>query len=202
MSNNADDFVAIIAILVVFGLPLSYAIVNRVFAHHERLEMIKRGITPPPDPRWARRMARGGWCDPSAYTVPQTGASSDYDPMAYAQWQASRQLHKGITLAMIGLALTVGLSFIRLGEPGPWLLGGLIPLFVGFAQIVIAMLSGARLGPYGFQQMPPNQSQPFGGGQPQPNPFAARRDIPPGPYAWRPGPTTELEKPVPPPDVK
>ena len=202
MPNNSDDFVAVIAILVIFGLPLAYAISSRYFAHQERLAMIQRGISPPPDSRWARRAARQGWYDPSM----QAQAPAGYDPYSYSEWRANCSLRKGITLAMVGLALFVGLSFIDLGRPGPWLLGGLIPLFVGIAQIIIALLGGARLGPFGM--MPPaglGTGEPQAGPPPyqqQPPPFAGARDVPPGPYGWRPGPTTELEKPPSPPDTR
>lgn len=192
MSDPAEVFVPIVAILVIFGLPLSYVIVNRVFAHQERIEMIRRGLTPPADARWARRMG-------AQYGVPPQG----YDPYEYGQWQANRSLRKGITLAMIGFALLVGLSFIDLGQPGPWLLGGLIPLFVGIAQIIIALMSGARIGPLGSVPPPQPGQQPGFQQQQYNNNFGpAPHDAPPGPYAWRPGPTTELERPTPPPDIK
>ena len=70
-----------------------------------------------------------------------------YDPNYYAQ----HQLRRGVQVAFIGLALLIGLSFIGYhgdGPPhyGPWLLGGLIPLFVGIAQVISAIMSGARIG--------------------------------------------------------
>jgi hypothetical protein len=200
MSDPAEVFVPIVAILVIFGLPLSYAIVNRVFAHQERIEMIRRGVMPPPETKWAKRMG--------SYAVPPAGAyAQGYDPFEYSQWQANRSLRKGITLAMVGFALLVGLSFIDLGTPGPWLLGGLIPLFVGIAQIIIALMSGARFGTFAGCQPPPHLQQP-GAGQQQDyqagsRPFTAPPpNAPSGPYGWRPGPTTELEKPTPPPDIR
>lgn len=214
--GTAENIVPVVFIVVVFGLPLTMAIVNRVFAHHERMEMLKRGIVPPPDPKWAKRMRKGGWYDPNAYGMQQGQpgvAPPPYD--AYAAYQAScndpsRMLRKGITLAMVGFALLVGLSFIDLGRPGPWLLGGLIPLFVGIAQVIIAVISGASLGPIGLggQQwqrpgMPPpgaqqQQQPPFGQ-----QPFTGQRDVSAGGYgAWRPGGTTGLEKPPSPPDVR
>jgi hypothetical protein len=91
------------------------------------------------------------------------------------------------------------LSFIG-GTPGspdfrggPWLLGGLIPMFVGVAQIIIALLSGAVLPSMNARYIPP-----------PPPPSAA----PPGPA---PGGTweqpraprfEELSKPVQPPDIR
>lgn len=46
-------------------------------------------------------------------------------------------LEGALTTMAIGLALTIGLSFIGLG---PWLLGGLIPLFVGLARLLAVLM--------------------------------------------------------------
>jgi hypothetical protein len=191
MSDPAEVFVPIVAILVIFGMPLAYLIIHRVFSHQERLEMIRQGVVPP--------QARRG----APYAVPPN-FGADFEAVDYSTWQANRSLRKGITLTAVGAALFVGLSFIGHGEPGPWLLGGLIPLFIGIAQIIVALLSGARFSGMA-PQMPPGQQQP--GPQPyqaqqQPPPFAGGRDVPPGPYGWRPGPQTELEKPPAPPDTR
>lgn len=196
MEHLAEVLVPIVGIVVIFGLPLSYVIVNRVFSHQERVEMIRRGMVPPPDPRWSRRA--GSYAMP-----PQGDCVPDYGSYGYGHWQADRALRKGVTLTMIGFALLVGLSFIDIGRPGPWLLGGLIPLFIGIAQVIIAVMSGARFGPFGAQPQPGPQQPGAQHYQAPPPPFGAPpRDVPPGPYAWRPGPTTELEKPAPPPDLK
>jgi hypothetical protein len=207
MNDPAETIVPLAFILVVFGLPLTLAIVNRVYAHQERLEMLKRGIVPPPDSKWARRAAKYGWYDPSPYGVPQGqpgAAPPTYDAYGAMCHNPNAMLRKGITLVCIGIALTVGLSFIDVGRPGPWLLGGLIPMFVGVAQVVIAMLSGAgganMFGPR--PGIPPGQQAQAPGQQQQP-PFTTPRDVTPGGYgAWRPGPTTGLEKPPSPPDVR
>ncbi len=192
MSHTSDNFVAIIAIMVIFGMPLAYAISHRWWSHQERLEMIKRGMTPPPppDPRAAQRAARAGY-DPFVYS--RMGAPS-YGPADQSPQYADRVLRKGVTVAMVGLALLIGLSFIDTGRPGPWLLGGLIPLFVGLAQIILALMSGAHLGIFTFQGPPvqPHTMAP----PPPPPPYQE------GPYGWRPGSTTELEPPVGPPDVR
>ena len=59
-----------------------------------------------------------------------------------------RHLRKGIMTTFIGVALLIGLSFIGYRDgtwiPGPWLLGGLIPMFVGLAQVIGALLAGAE----------------------------------------------------------
>jgi hypothetical protein len=205
MADPADTIVPLAGIFVIFGLPLTYAIVNRVLAHQERLEMIKHGVVPPPDPKWARRMNRAGFFDPNAYAA--RGMAPGYDAYGSACGDPNRQLRKGISLVCIGIALTVGLSFIEPGRPGPWLLGGLVPMFVGIAQVVIAMLSGAGGAAYSIFGPGPGMQPPPGPGpqqqaQPQ-GPFTNPRDVTPGGYAgWRPGPTTGLEKPPSPPDVR
>ncbi len=192
MNHSSDNFVAMIAILVIFGMPLAYGIAHRWWSHQERLEMIKRGMTPPPpppDPRAARRAERAGY-DPFAYSrMAQPYGAADQSPL-----YPDRVLRKGVTVAMIGLALLIGLSFIDPGHPGPWLLGGLIPLFVGLAQIILALMSGAHLGGFTLQGPPP--VQPHTMAPPPPPPYQE------GPYGWRPGSTTELEPPVGPPDVR
>jgi hypothetical protein len=97
----------------------------------------------------------------------------------------------------------IGLSFIgyRGGDgpfmpasihPGPWLLGGLIPMFVGIAQIIIALMSGAV---FMFRMQPPPPSGPLGAPPPGARPYG--NSAQPGP----PGPRyEELARPVPPPD--
>ena len=106
----------------------------------------------------------------------------------------------GITLAnpLVAGVWGVGL-FHEQVRTGPWLLGGLIPMFVGVAQVITAVLNGARIpgltpGNYSNQATftPPPNAGPSG-----PPPQA-----PAGPYAWRPGSTPEIERPVPPPDQR
>jgi hypothetical protein len=150
-------------------------------------------------------MGRAGWYDPSAYGMPPGAGPQGYGPYGNACMDPNRQLRKGISLVCIGIALVVGLSFISPGRPGPWLLGGLIPMFVGVAQVVIAMLSGAggamnMFGPGPGAPPPPGPGQQA---QAPGQPFTNPRDVTPGGYgAWRPGPTTGLEKPPAPPDVR
>lgn len=199
-NNDAGPFF----VFMVIGLPIAYGVINRVLAHRERMEMIARGMTPPPDPRMVRRMARHGNVNPGAFNYgvpPPAGPLPPYDPYAYSRFQANKTLRSGIVLSMIGLALLIGLSFIR-GHFGPWLLGGLIPMFVGLAQVILAILSGAQFGlpARGDVHRSDNAWDP---GVPPQAPFRKPpADMPAGPYGWRPGPTTELERPVPPPDVR
>ncbi|HEY1654762.1 MAG TPA: hypothetical protein VGF86_06600 [Candidatus Tumulicola sp.] len=201
---SEDTIVPIMFFLIVIGAPIAAWIVSRVLAHQERMEMLRRGFTPPPDPRAMRHAAKYGmktnW---APGTVPPPGwvPPGAYDPAYYAH----AQLRRGIQVACIGFALLIGLSFIGFHDGryvyGPWLLGGLIPMFVGIAQIITAVLSGAslgavgagtgaRFGPTGRADVPPGGAEPSG---PMPPP--------PGPYGgWRPGPTPEIEKPAGPPD--
>lgn len=202
---HSSDVVGVIAIVMIFGMPLLYAMVSRVLAHQERIELLRRGIVPPPQTGYGPdsykadwKAARKAW---RSGTVPPPPPG--YDPYAYAVYHATLSLHKGVRLAAIGLAIMVGLSFTQIPYRDTALyLAGLIPLFIGLAQIGTAMLSGARFGPFGF-------GPPLGGPQPnqqatyQPPPFESAAATPPsGPYGWRPGSTPELERPTQPPDVK
>ncbi|MGD0968522.1 MAG: DUF6249 domain-containing protein [Candidatus Aquilonibacter sp.] len=193
------DFFAAIAVMVIFGAPVAAWIVTRVLQHNERMEMIRRGMVPPPG-AMPRNMPPPNW-QPGAMPPPNvTGKGYPaYDDYYYAQ----RQMRKGITLAFIGFALFIGLGSIGplsgIGFAGPWLLGGLIPMFVGIAQIVNAWLNGARipgLSPGPYSQPHANYGPPPSGGMNAPQPPPA------GPYAWRPGSTPEIERPVPPPDQR
>lgn len=196
----------VVVVLLVFGAPIAYAIIGRYLAHQERLEMIKRGMVPPLDRRTMRHMGRMGWnSGQNAAREPwQTGTPPPpgqvYDPyFTYGQMHAQRQLRGGVVVTAVGVALTMGLSFIDVGHLGPWLLGGMIPLFIGIAQIVLAVMSGATLGP---ARSGPGYDPGVGVGQPnqaayRPDPGATAQ---PGPWGWRPGATVGLERPAKPPD--
>jgi hypothetical protein len=204
---ESETVVPAIAIIFLFGGPIAAIIIWRVLAHQERMEMLRRGITPPPDPRTMRRAMKYGWQPgpmPGPGPVPgpmPTMNPYGYDPNFYAQ----HQLRRGMQVAFVGLALLIGLSFIGYhgdGPPhyGPWLLGGLIPLFVGIAQVISAVMSGARIG-----GDPAAAAQSFGpvpgmSAPPPPGPSAAQ--APSGPSGWRPGSTPEIEKPAGPPDYR
>lgn len=205
-----ESLVPIFGIIFLFGAPIAAWIISRALAHQERMEMIRRGFIPPPggpmpggpDPWAMKQAAKAAWkygtpMPPPGVPYVQNG----YDPNFYAQCQ----LRRGITVSFVGLALLIGLSFIGHGEFGPWMLGGLIPLFVGLAQVINALLNGARFGPAsgGNPQFGP---PPSGYAQPTPPPPPSSADMPPppagAPYGWRPGPTPEIQKPVQPPDVR
>jgi hypothetical protein len=194
-----EVLIPIFGIVFLFGAPVAAWIISRVLAHQERMEMIRHGYLPPPGGApgpgnvdyYAMKAAAKAW----KYGAMPPGMT--YDP----QFIAQQQLRRGIQVTFIGLALLIGLSFIGIRGDGsvhlgPWLLGGLIPMFVGIAQVIGAILGGARLG-YAGPQSPstfgPAAAPPPPGSPPPPEP-------PAGPYAWRPGPTPEIEKPTNPPD--
>jgi hypothetical protein len=219
-----DSIVSALAIVCIFGLPIAGWIAVRAFRFMERMEMIKRGIVPPPDYNISRRAyrewVRNGGVGPmpgtaqpftqQPYTQPQQ--PSQPPPFVGARpskssWSscapdddAQQALYKGIRLAAVGLALLIGLSFLggTFGTSdfhgGPWLLGGLIPMFVGIAQMIIALMSGAQLPGSRVNFGPPPPAPP----PPQPPP-------PPSSGVWeqpRAVRFEELSKPVQPPDLR
>lgn len=200
--TDYSDLIPLFAIFFIFGAPVAAWIVSRVLAHQERMEMLRRGIVPPPNAREMRKAMKYGW-QPS--TPPPSGTPNQYfyDTDVYAQ----QQLRRGIQVAFIGFALLVGLGFIGYRGDGqyvygPWLLGGLIPMFVGIAQIIGAVLSGATFGPPSARQRfsppPPDGSS---AGQAS---GTTTSSMPPGPTygGWRPGSVPEIEKPASPPDYR
>jgi hypothetical protein len=195
-----DVLVPIFVIGIVVGAPIAAWVVTRVLAHQERMEMLKRGFVPPPDPHAMHRAAKfgmkSGWT-PAPGAVPPPGwTPASYDP----SYQAQAHLRKGVQVAFIGLALLIGLSFIGSHDGrylfGPWLLGGLIPMFVGIAQIITAVMGGAQFGRLsGAQCGPPESSRTMGAPQAPTAPTGP--PPPPSSYGgWRPGGTPEIEPPA------
>jgi hypothetical protein len=193
--DSVDASVAVIAILVIFGGPIfGWVVVSwlrpkeRMQAQLERIEMIRHGMVPPG----------------ATFGAPGYGPAPEYrvSGVAGVPDAARAQLYKGIKTAAVGLALFIGLSFIDPFHPGPWLLGGLVPLFVGLAQILTAYLSGATLGNAAWRPadtMPPPPPQP--GAPPGAEPPGA--SPPGGPYTYRPsGTSPELRPPTPPPEKR
>lgn len=183
----SENDTAAFVFLMVFGLPTAGWVIVRLMRHMERMEMIKRGMLPPEDDRnRSQSFAR-------AQTPPPTGQPYVSYPSTW-NMGAQASLRRGVVTTAIGVALLIGLSFIgyhRDGtfELGPWLLGGLIPMFVGLAQIANAMLSGAQFPRVGVQVGPiPPQPPPAGSPPPPPS----------GPYTYRPGATEELPRTKPP----
>jgi hypothetical protein len=201
-----DNLIPVLGIICLFGLPVVGWILGRMMKHRERMEMLRMGMIPPPDGRGWRNRDRfnAGPAVPPPWMGapgPMPGAPFNYN--AYEDPNSAQcTMRRGILTAMVGFAILIGLSFIgyRGGDgpfvpasihPGPWLLGGLIPMFVGIAQIIIALLSGAT---FNIRMMPPPPNGPLG---PQPGPRSYGSPAQPGP----PGPRyEELARPVPPPD--
>jgi len=196
-----DNVIAALAVVCIFGLPVLGWIVSRVLGHQERMELLRRGIVPPPNARDLRKAMKYGWVPGS----PTPGAPTQY--YYPTDFYAQQQLRRGIQVACIGFALLVGLGFIGYRgdghiDPGPWLLGGLIPMFVGIAQIISAVLSGAALG------VPSAARQSFGPASANAGPSTQEAQtgssVPPGPTygGWRPGSLPEIEKPASPPEYR
>lgn len=208
------DFTGMVVVLIVIGMPLAGWITSLVFRHHERMEMLRRGIIPPPTfdkaayKAWKRSGApwpppgagpqQTAWTQQPAPPPPQWAPSPDDDPQ--------RALYKGIRVALIGLAITIGIGWVFGFRGNPVVLGGLIPMFVGIAQIIVALLSGAQLPGVTSQTtfIPPPHPPPGPGAPPPPGAGFGTSGSPPPPWAQQPGRPRfeELTKPVPPPDIK
>ena len=65
-------------------------------------------------------------------------------------------LWAGVITAMCGLALLLGLSTIGIGV---WLLGGLVPLFVGLGMVFVYFTGGAARRPRVEKEVPPIESE-------------------------------------------
>jgi hypothetical protein len=208
-----ETMIPILGMLFVFGFPVAAFVVHRILKHQERMEMLRRGYIPPPSMR--DKAAYKAWQEASAAWQPgaarwNPGAAPPppppMPPMPPPGWVSpeddpQRALYKGIRLAFIGLALVIGISMVA--HRGPWILGGLIPMFVGIAQIIVAVLSGAQL-PGVMPRttfMPPPQQPPHPGAGTPPPGFASNG------MPWeQPKPARqhyeELSKPAPPPDQR
>jgi hypothetical protein len=187
--DGPELLVPLLAIFCIFGLPVVAWMSIRAMAHRERMEMLRQGLVPNAfegKARWAQ-----GVPPPPSRQAMASGWSPD---------DAHGALRKGITVTMVGFAITIGLSFIGLDDgswhPGPWLLGGLIPLFVGLAQVIIALMSGATLRPLQTWAAPPNVPPPLYTEPVQPT--SASTPTYDASYTYRPGGTQELRPPSPP----
>ena len=176
-----DGLVPLFGIFCVFGLPIIAWTFFRVLAHRERMAMIQHGVPP------------------GASGRPMPNAKALREPES-----AQVTLMKGIRLAFIGFAVTIGLSFIGyhgdgMWHPGPWLLGGLIPLFIGIAQILIALISGATFGPNFTPGRGAGAYTSSFGAPPEPPPSSNPTTFD-GSYTYRPGSTEQLRPPSQPPE--
>jgi hypothetical protein len=224
-----SDFGQVLAILIVFGSPVAAFIVFRVLGHRERMEMIRNGMPPMSGRKWEKRAREyAEWNaranpQPSDFGAPPRPGPSAARPTPpppppFATGPVpvgktpEKSVQDGVVTASIGLALTIGLSFIGYHSdpafpvptihPGPWLLGGLIPMFVGIAQIINGVLGGAVIGganrrPYvpPYTDIPPRHDA---GPRPEPPPWV--RDAAPQP--GRTDDQPRIARPVPPPDIR
>lgn len=191
----SDNFVGALAILLIFGAPITAWIISRVLHHQERLEMIRRGMVPPsgPMPGFGSKMPPPVWGQGPVPPPPPPNTGKQMPYTGYDDYYSAQcQMRKGVRLALIGLALLVCLGAVFHGYSGPWLLGGLVPFFIGVAQIVNAAMNGAQIP--GFSAGVGQSQAHFGPPPPTPPPPPSGGPPPPGPYAWRPGPTPEIER--------
>ncbi len=190
--NGFEVLVPLAGMFCVFGLPVLAFVFFRMLAHRERMAMIRNGLMPGPLPT---NLQAGAIAPPPGRLVATGGSGST--------------LRRSIVIAAVGLALTIGLSFIGCstatdftGErvatwhPGPWLLGGLVPLFVGLAKVAIALLSGESLRPAGASPYANRESAAAGTTSSTDAPFAPYDTS----YTYRPGSTRELRSPPSPPE--
>jgi len=197
-----EELIPIFAIFCTIGLPIMAWMLFRLLKHRERMEMIRHGLAPngrgftanmgqpigapfvaPPPPPYAGQPSR------------TRKDSDEHDPPEVT-------LRKGVRLTMIGIGLTIGLSFVGLHgdsfHPGPWLLGGLIPMFVGLSHVILALLSGATLGARP-QSWAPGQPPPF---TPPPSAGSTGPQTYDTSYTYRPGDRPELQPPYSPPEPR
>ena len=113
-----NDFLEIIgtgiAVSLIFGVILGFIAFMRYLRYRETVELAERGMLHPRHRRQQRN-------------------------------KIGRGVRVGIVISAVGMALTCGLFTIGF-EPGnsiigPWLLGGLIPLSVGGALILIGWIN-------------------------------------------------------------
>jgi hypothetical protein len=203
-----ENLIPVLGIICLFGLPMVGWILGRVMKHRERMEMLRMGMAPPPDGRGWRSRGATAWTQPPPW-MPGPGMTGGGPvPPVYTPYEdpssAQCTMRRGLMTAAVGFAILIGLSFIGYHggdgpfspayvRPGPWLLGGLIPMFVGIAQIIIALMSGAQftfraVPPPGPPGAPPPGQRTYGSAPSQPQPPGPRYE--------------ELARPVPPPERK
>jgi hypothetical protein len=190
--DDVETIVPVVAIFFIFGFPVLAWLVHRALQsrerqlqYMERIEMIRHGMNPDAGTPAAKSPA------PEAPRGPG-GLGAMYGAQAGLSKDAQTSLQRAMVLTAVGLAITVGLSFIGMG---PWLIGGFVPLFIGLAKVLSALAGGAQFR-VGSSFPPPTPPPP-----PNAN-FAERPSSPPtyeGSYTYRPGPTQELRPPPNPP---
>ena len=210
--SSADTIVPIMFFLIVVGAPVAAWVISRVLAHQERMEMLRRGFTPPPDHLMVRNAmkygAKHGWTPGMALPEQRRRPDGLRPAPTTRPTTPKRSCAAEFKVAFIGFALLIGLSFIGFHDGryvyGPWLLGGLIPMFVGIAQVISAVLSGAQITPMGSAAANGSRFGPPEHGAEAPASAGRRcKRAPPAAGFLRrvgPGPMLEIEKPAGPPD--
>jgi len=74
-----ENLIPVFVMLFVFGFPVAAFIVTRVLRHQERMELLRRGIIPPPDMGDKRaykawRQSGAPWPPPNAAVAPASAA--------------------------------------------------------------------------------------------------------------------------------
>lgn len=112
---------ATLGLFVVFGFPalivmlgLSYTAFHRYLKHKEWMAMINQGMLP------------DDW---------------EGNKEHYRQWQGSPAT--AVTITLIGIAITLGLSTIGIG---PWLIGGLVPTAIGCGLLIGQIFGESKAG--------------------------------------------------------
>ncbi|NLU55594.1 MAG: hypothetical protein GXX05_09260 [Firmicutes bacterium] len=100
----------VVLTLIVAGFITVIVVISSYFSYKEKEMLVKHGV----DPEGVRKIAYK-----EEYLEPITKLTS---------------LRSAVTLIAVGGALTIGLGLIGVG---PWLLGGLIPLFLGIGRLIL-----------------------------------------------------------------
>jgi len=104
---------AIAILTVIFGFVTVMVVITSFFSYKEKELMVKQGPSPEVIEKLVEKDNTG---------EPKTKLAN---------------LRSGVTLIAVGGAITLGLSFLKIG---PWILGGLIPLFLGIGRLILYYL--------------------------------------------------------------
>ncbi len=126
------DYTVIAIFVIIFG---SLAL-KQYWRHRERMAMIQKGLSPDAALDPDENVGPGNWSDGSG--------RGDWEKWE-AYWRAHpyhrhNRLNGALITSAVGVAITLGLLTLGIG---PWLLGGLVPLFVGLAMLLGLFLSEA-----------------------------------------------------------
>lgn len=110
---ESEGVMALLIPILAICAVFGYVTVKRYWEHRERMAAIEKGIAP------------------SQLDLDGTSIEAPASPRS--------RLQSALVTTAVGVALTIGLGTIGFG---PWLLGGLIPLFVGLAGVFGYLVSG------------------------------------------------------------